>query len=1184
MLVRIFNFVSKHKFLSFLSLLLWAGVALWGVWHLRFEEDITKVLPQNEKTSLTAKLLKQLNFADKISVIVTREDTGDFADMQALTDALCDTLRQRLPQYFTDIQGIVPEEEVDKAWGFVHEHLPLFLEDQDYEYLAQRLQTDSLRALVEGHYRMMLTPAGMVAQQFVRKDPFSLTFRGLQKLQALNIGTDLTLSEGYLTTQDQRHILFFLNPVFQGSDTEHNTAFVQALEQLQEQFNAQYVGKASCEFFGAPFISVSNASQIKADILTTVLISLSALCLLLIFFYRNITVPFIAFIPSLFGVLTALALLYWIKGSISAISISMGAVLLGVTIDYSLHILTHYKATDDTRELYRSVTTPLLLSSLTTALSFFCLLFVHSEVMRDLGIFASVGIMVSALLSLLLIPHFYRKNKNIEARKTFLDRVGAYPFHQNKWVVGAALLLILASFLAFHEVRFNSDIASVNYLSDRYQRAQQRLETLTDSKYKSLYTTAYGYSLDEALSQNTQLYHTLVQLKAQGKLQQFSSLGAVVLPLAEQEKRLKRWRDFWSEERTHALAQSLSTLAQETGFKQAMYAPFFAYLEQPKAPITNLSDYEALSALPIKDFITEKDGFYTIANLVKLNIDQRDAFIQQIEQQTPTIVIDRKQISETFLGKLKDDVLALASYASLAIFFILLVFFRRIELVLLTLIPIALTGVVTTALMNLFGLEFNVFSMIVCTLVLGHSVDFSIFMTCALQKDYSTGKDELPVYKVSVLLASITTFLAIGTLIFAKHPALRSIASVSLIGIFSALLLTFVFYPSLFRFFIFRRPQKGLSPISLRILINTILSITYYVVSSIVLSNLGWLLLKLLPKGKTLWLRTLAAKLTTSVLYSNPFVRKRVENPSTIDFTKPSVMIANHNSWLDTLAIGMLTPRVSYIVNDWVYHSVVFGRYVQAMDFYPASEGIEKGMDIFAKNFTNGYSAMIFPEGKRSESNVIHRFHKGAFLVAEHFHKPLTLVYIHGNSEVQPKGDFAIYDGSITVVATEQIAPDDPRFGSSTRERAKLIGKYFREQFALLRQRIEGEDYLKKKLFLCYLYKEPYIVDAVRADFQKRKKQYHELSLALPEKATILHWADDYGQADFLWLLTYPQRTFITIIADDHKRTIAEQSYITRIRKIQYYKELPEGVSYDWVVDTRGDHWTIKQLGNEQID
>ena len=611
-----------------------------------------------------------------------------------------------------------------------------------------------------------------------------------------------------------------------------------------------------------------------------------------------------------------------------------------------------------------------------------------------------------------------------------------------------------------------------------------------------------------------------------------------------------------------------------------MYTPFFAYLGEPKQPITDLQIYKALSAIPIGDFITEKDGFYTIANLVKLTEGQRTAFIEQIQRQTPTIVIDRKQISETFLGKLKDDVVALASYASFAIFFILLLFFRRIELVLLTLIPIALTGVVTTALMNLFGLEFNVFSMIVCTLVLGHSVDFSIFMTCALQKEYSTGKDELPVYKVSVLLASITTFLAIGTLIFAKHPALKSIASVSLIGIFSALLLTFVFYPSLFKFFISRRPEKGLSPISLRIFVNAILSITYYVVFSIILSNIGWLLLKIFPKRKTLWLRTLAAKLTTSVLYSNPFVRKRVENPSEIDFSKPSVMIANHSSWLDTLAIGMLTPRVSYMVNDWVYHSIVFGRYVQAMDFYPASEGIEKGMPIFAKNFVNGYSAMIFPEGKRSESNVIHRFHKGAFVVAEHFKKPLTLVYIHGNSEVQPKGDFVIYDGSITVVATEQIAPDDPRFGSSPRERAKAIGKYFREQFSLLRQRIEGEDYLKKKLFLSYLYKELYIVDAVRADFKKRKGQYHRLSLVLPQEGIILHWADDYGQADFLWLLTHPQRTLITIIADDHKRAIAQQSYLTRIRKIQYYKELPEGVSYDWEVDTREGKEVVNKMTN----
>jgi len=443
-----------------------------------------------------------------------------------------------------------------------------------------------------------------------------------------------------------------------------------------------------------------------------------------------------------------------------------------------------------------------------------------------------------------------------------------------------------------------------------------------------------------------------------------------------------------------------------------------------------------------------------------------------------------------------------------------------------------------------------------------------MFMTCALQKDYTDGKNELPVYKVSVLLASITTFLAIGTLIFAKHPALKSIASVSVIGIFTALAITFVFYPTIFKFCIFRRPDRGRSPVSLRLLLQSILLTTYYALSSIILSNIGWLLAKLTPK-RTMWLRRLAASLTTSVLYANPFVRKKVENPHHIQLTTPSVVISNHTSWLDTLAIGLFTHRVSYMVNDWVYKSVVFGRYVQSMGFFPISEGIEKGMPLFEKNLKNGISVMIFPEGKRSDTNQIHRFHKGAFLIAEHFQTPLVPVYVHGCSEVQPKGDVIIYDGAITVVVGDPITPDDERFGNTPRERAKQIGAFYRQQFLTLRKRLEGVDYLKKKLFLNYLYKENYVVRAVKEDYQQHREHYHELVHSLPEKARILHIADDYGQLDFLLLLTYPEREIISVIADDEKRAIAQHSYLTKIRKIQYVKERPEGKDFDVVIKGR---------------
>ena len=362
MLNRIYQYITTHKLATFSFFTAWALIAIYGLSQLRFEEDITKVLPQNDKTNLTSKVLKQLNFADKISVIVTVEQGGTLTDMQAVAEILHDTLNASMTKYITSIQGVINEEEIDETWQFVNDHLPFFLNDDDYAYLERRLAPDSLKSMVESQYKTMLTPAGMVAQQFIRKDPFGLTFRGLRKLQELNTGNDFKIANGFLTTNDEQHILFFINPKYDGNDSEHNAAFVADLDELQDQLNAQYKGKARVDFFGAPFISVSNASQIKTDILTTVLISLSLLYLLLVFFYRSVYIPFIAFIPSAFGVLSALATLYVLKGSISAISISLGAVLLGVTIDYSLHILTHYKVAKNTAELYRAVTVPILLN------------------------------------------------------------------------------------------------------------------------------------------------------------------------------------------------------------------------------------------------------------------------------------------------------------------------------------------------------------------------------------------------------------------------------------------------------------------------------------------------------------------------------------------------------------------------------------------------------------------------------------------------------------------------------------------------------------------------------------------------------------------------------------------------------------------------------------------------------
>src|SRR5690606_29698942 len=204
-------------------------------------------------------------------------------------------------------------------------------------------------------------------------------------------------------------------------------------------------------------------------------------------------------------------------------------------------------------------------------------------------------------------------------------------------------------------------------------------------------------------------------------------------------------------------------------------------------------------------------------------------------------------------------------------------------------------------------------------------------------------------HKTSIILSVLTTILGIGVLIFAKHPALHSLALVATIGIFSAMLNTFTVQPLLFRLFIGSNKKRPITP---RMFVHSVLSFGYFGLGGICLSIYSITLMPLLPISKKIkmgWFHKAISKFMKSVLYTNPFVKKKVINKTGEDFSKPAVIIANHTSFLDILAVGMLHPKICFLVNDWVYNSPVFGKAVQKADFYPVSSGIENSLEPLKK-------------------------------------------------------------------------------------------------------------------------------------------------------------------------------------------------------------------------------------------
>lgn len=1170
--IAIHFFVNKNKLLA--TGIAVACLVVFGYFasKISFEEDITRLIPKNERSDEAAKVLGQLNFADKITVIINAKKGATPEDLAGVANVFLDSLHNSCDAYVKGVQGKVDDEGIQEVFGFVYNNLPLFLNDNDYATIDKKLNADSIAGIVTSNYRSIISPSGLVTKDFILQDPLGMSFVGLKKLQQFGMGDEFHLQDGYIITKDNQKLLLFINPKLPGNETEKNTLFVDKLDAIKSSLNTTFKSRATVEYFGSTNIAVANAKQIKSDVKTTTLIALTLLMVILMLYYRKFFIPLIILIPTIFGVLFAVALLYFLRGTISAISLSIGSILLGVTIDYALHILTHYKHNSDVKVLYRDITKPLIMSSTTTAVAFLCLLFVNSGALQDLGIFAAVSVMISALFSLLIIPHLYKpkEGEGIEEvhHNTVLDKLAGFSFHSNKILIALSVIVIIVSFFTFSSVKYDKDISQLNYMPDDIKLAEKHLENATSLTSKSLYVAAYGNSADEVLQNNSRLYAELGQDEKSDKLLSYSSIGGIVMAKEQQLQKKAQWNRFWSPAKKALLKSNLIAEGAKLGFKPDAYQSFFSLLDKQFATIT-LNDYLAIKALPLNEFVAQKNGFYTVVSVVKVSKKQRDAMAAQLEAKPKVMVIDRQQMNETFLGGLKDDFATLINYSFVALLLILFFFFRRIELVLISCIPMVITGIVTTGIMGMFDIRLNIFSTIVCTLVFGHGVDFSIFMTSALQKEYSTGKNEMATYRTSILLAVLTTILGIGALVFAGHPALKSVSSVSLIGVFAALIITFIFYPILFRFFLTHRVSKGKAPFELRTLLHSTVSFIYYGLGGFLLSITSFVFVNIIPARKECKIRAfryVLSKFMKSVLYLNPFVKKTVLTPNGETFSKPAVIIANHTSFLDILAVGMLSPKIIYLVSDWVYNSPVFGLGVKLAGFYPVSQGLEGSVEHLRQKVQEGYSLVVFPEGTRSKDNHIQRFHKGAFYLAEQFGLDILPILIHGNSEVLPKGDFIINDGAITLKILGRITPDDSNFGRDYSERTKKISTYFKDQFAQMRTEQEGAAYFKKMLLHSFAYKEYEIIKEVKEHLNRSLDLYYTIDNYVGAKSTILHVTDDHGETSALLALQQPLRKIYTYIANQEKRDIAKTNYINKKRSIHYLQNINEAASVNYTV------------------
>ncbi len=108
---------------------------------------------------------------------------------------------------------------------------------------------------------------------------------------------------------------------------------------------------------------------------------------------------------------------------------------------------------------------------------------------------------------------------------------------------------------------------------------------------------------------------------------------------------------------------------------------------------------------------------------------------------------------------------------------------------------------------------------------------------------------------------------------------------------------------------------------------------------------------------------------------------------------RPCLVIANHPTLLDIVALFSCLPRASCIVKESLRHHPFFGGVVRNAGYLSNGDAVAL-ITRAGELFRNGFSLIVFPEGSRSLPGGFRPFHRGAAHIALECGVPIVPVCI----------------------------------------------------------------------------------------------------------------------------------------------------------------------------------------------
>jgi len=362
-LKKLAYFQKKYAIMIFILVLLITAFLSVGLTKIAVESDIEKGMPQDLPIfKIDKKISDKFGGQDIILVVVQLDYDSDVSDVPI------DIRDPKIMKFLMELEKNLQDEDMIDSVQSVGSIFNQFGEPQSLEQVKSMLE--------------MVPDSNM----FFNKD-YSITL--------LIISSDIGSSEEKVK--------------------ELNDLILENIENSQKPVGIKTL------ITGTPPMKATLMELIVHDAVFTLLLAAIIIFILLIIMEKSFTKAILIFFPLILGIIWTLGTMGWLNIKLSISTVSIGAMILGLGVEYGTFLVTRYKEERKSKDQLNSlqiavsgVGSSIIGSGLTTIVGFLALTLSIMPLMRDLGLTLALGIGFCLIIAVFANPSMIILEENFE--------------------------------------------------------------------------------------------------------------------------------------------------------------------------------------------------------------------------------------------------------------------------------------------------------------------------------------------------------------------------------------------------------------------------------------------------------------------------------------------------------------------------------------------------------------------------------------------------------------------------------------------------------------------------------------------------------------------------------------------------------------------------------------------------